>query len=73
MQRLRAKTEDGETTVEREGVKEKDVNLGVALKLGKLIEQNLKDVKVVYTRDNDKFVELYKQYHNQDLVHPFLV
>ena len=43
------------------GVKEKDVNLGVALKLGKLIEKNLKDVKVVYTRKKDTFVELYKR------------
>jgi N-acetylmuramoyl-L-alanine amidase len=43
------------------GVREKDVNLGVALKLGKLIETNMKDVKVVYTRSNDTFVELYKR------------
>jgi N-acetylmuramoyl-L-alanine amidase len=43
------------------GVREKDVNLGVALKLGKLIETNIKDVKVVYTRSNDTFVELYKR------------
>jgi len=43
------------------GVKEKDVNLGVGLKLGKLIEQQMKDVKVVYTRKNDTFVELYKR------------
>ncbi len=43
------------------GVKEKDVNLGIALKLGSLIEKNIKDVKVVYTRKTDKFVELYKR------------
>jgi len=43
------------------GVKEKDINLGVALKLGKLIEQDMKDVKVIYTRKNDTFVELYKR------------
>jgi N-acetylmuramoyl-L-alanine amidase len=43
------------------GVREKDVNLGVALKLGKLIESNIKDVKVVYTRSNDTFIELYKR------------
>jgi N-acetylmuramoyl-L-alanine amidase len=43
------------------GVREKDVNLGVALKLGKLLETNMKDVKVVYTRSNDTFVELYKR------------
>lgn len=43
------------------GVKEKDVNLGIALKLGKLIEQNMSDVKVIYTRKTDNFVELYKR------------
>ncbi len=43
------------------GVKEKDVNLGIALKLGKLIEQNMKDVKVVYTRKSDTFIDLYKR------------
>ena len=43
------------------GVREKDINLGVALKLGKLLETNMKDVKVVYTRPNDTFVELYKR------------
>ena len=40
---------------------EKDVTLGVALKLGKLIEKNLKGVKVIYTRKTDKFVELYRR------------
>lgn len=35
--------------------------MGIALKLGKVIEQNLKDVKVVYTRKDDTFVELYKR------------
>ena len=38
--------------------KEKDVALAVALKLGKLIEENLKGVKVIYTRTTDVFVEL---------------
>lgn len=42
-------------------VKEKDINLGIALKLGKLIEENMKDVKVVYTRKMDKFIDLYKR------------
>ncbi|MCE1189704.1 MAG: N-acetylmuramoyl-L-alanine amidase [Ignavibacteria bacterium] len=40
---------------------EKDVNLGIALKLGAIIESEMKDVKVVYTRKNDTFVELYKR------------
>ena len=43
------------------GVKEKDVNLGVTLALGKLIEKEMKDVKVVYTRKTDTFVELYRR------------
>jgi len=43
------------------GTREKDINLAVALKLGKLIEDNLDGVKVVYTRKTDEFVELYKR------------
>ena len=43
------------------GVKEKDINLAIALKLGKLIKENMKDVKVVYTRKNDTFIDLYKR------------
>lgn len=38
--------------------KEKEVALAVALKLGKLIEEYMKDVKVIYTRKTDIFVEL---------------
>jgi N-acetylmuramoyl-L-alanine amidase len=41
--------------------KEKDVALAVALKLGKFIEDNLKDVKVIYTRKTDVFVELQER------------
>jgi N-acetylmuramoyl-L-alanine amidase len=37
---------------------EKTLNLAVALKLGNYIKENLPDVKVVYTRDKDVFVEL---------------
>lgn len=40
---------------------EKSINLNVALKMGKLIEENCKDVKVIYTRKTDVFVELYKR------------
>ena len=36
------------------GVKEKDINLKVALKLGALIEKELPAIKVVYTRTTDK-------------------
>jgi len=42
-------------------IKEKDINLKIALKLGNLIENRMKDVKVVYTRNTDKFVDLYKR------------
>lgn len=38
--------------------KEKEVALAVSLKLGKLIEENIKDVKVIFTRKTDVFVEL---------------
>jgi N-acetylmuramoyl-L-alanine amidase len=37
---------------------EKTIALGIALKLGELIEKNLPDVKVIYTRKTDEFVEL---------------
>jgi N-acetylmuramoyl-L-alanine amidase len=36
--------------------KEKDICLKIALKLGKYIEQNLKDVEVVYTRKTDTYL-----------------
>ncbi len=38
--------------------KEKDIVLKVALKTGYYIEKYLKDVKVIYTRKTDRFVEL---------------
>ncbi|MFR9165147.1 MAG: N-acetylmuramoyl-L-alanine amidase family protein [Dysgonomonas sp.] len=41
--------------------KEKDINLAIALNLGRLIEDNYKDVKVVYTRKADVFVELKRR------------
>ena len=37
---------------------EKDVALAISLKLGKFIEDNCKDVKVIYTRKTDVFIEL---------------
>ncbi|MDH6535032.1 N-acetylmuramoyl-L-alanine amidase [Parabacteroides sp. 52] len=43
--------------------KEKDINLAVALKLGREITHKHKDVRVVYTRDRDKFVELDERAH----------
>jgi N-acetylmuramoyl-L-alanine amidase len=41
--------------------KEKDIALAVSLKLGQYIEENMKDVKVVYTRKTDVFVELQER------------
>lgn len=40
---------------------EKAINLDVALRAGNLIEKNCKDVKVIYTRKTDVFVELSKR------------
>jgi len=42
-------------------LKEKDVNLDVALKVGKLISENCPDVQVIYTRKTDVFIELYRR------------
>jgi len=41
------------------GLKEKDLVLDVSLKLGKLIKDRFPDVKVLYTRDKDIFINLY--------------
>lgn len=41
--------------------KEKDIVLAIVLKLGKYIEENHKDVKVIYTRDKDEFIPLHKR------------
>jgi N-acetylmuramoyl-L-alanine amidase len=38
--------------------KEKDVALKISLKLGKYIEKNFPDVKVIYTRKDDRYVAL---------------
>ena len=40
------------------GVREKNVTLGIALKLGRLITKRLPGVEVVYTRKDDRFVHL---------------
>lgn len=40
---------------------EKDVALKTALRLGKIIQENLKDVKVVFTRTDDTFIPLYER------------
>ncbi|MFY9151414.1 MAG: N-acetylmuramoyl-L-alanine amidase [Prolixibacteraceae bacterium] len=40
------------------GIHEKDVVLGIGLKLGKYINENYPDVKVIFTRNTDVFVPL---------------
>ena len=42
-------------------VKEKTLTLRYALAFGKMVEQNCPDVKVIYTRKTDTFVELYRR------------
>ncbi|MBN8706272.1 MAG: N-acetylmuramoyl-L-alanine amidase [Bacteroidetes bacterium] len=48
-------------TIGKKGTREKDVTLGVVLKLGKKIEKEFSDIKVVYTRDEDVFIPLDKR------------
>ncbi|MGA9116725.1 MAG: N-acetylmuramoyl-L-alanine amidase [Bacteroidota bacterium] len=43
------------------GLREKDVTLGIALRLGELIRKNMSGVKVVFTRKDDRFVPLYRR------------
>jgi N-acetylmuramoyl-L-alanine amidase len=43
------------------GAREKDVTLSIALKLGEAIEKIMPDVKVIYTRKTDEFVELHER------------
>ena len=58
--------------------REKNINLNVALKLGRMIQDNCSDTRVVYTRKNDVFVPLHRraensQQHQSRLVyfHPY--
>jgi N-acetylmuramoyl-L-alanine amidase len=41
--------------------KEKDIALNIAKKLGNYITSNFSDVEVIYTREDDSFVELYRR------------
>ena len=45
----------GKTTLE------KDVVLSVSKKFGKLVQEKYPDVKVVYTRSDDRFIELWRR------------
>ena len=46
--------------IARTGIQEKTVNLDIAKKLGKLIRENM-GIKVIYTRDEDVFIPLWKR------------
>ncbi len=41
--------------------REKDINLAITLEVGRLLKANCRDVKVVYTRNTDKFLALGKR------------
>lgn len=41
--------------------REKDINLSISLELGNIIEQNFKDVKVVFTRKTDEYLTLQER------------
>ncbi len=41
--------------------REKDLALAIALKVGRYIEENMPDIKVIYTRKTDVFVDLQKR------------
>jgi N-acetylmuramoyl-L-alanine amidase len=41
--------------------REKDIVLAITLKVGKYIEENIPDVKVIYTRKTDEHVELHER------------
>jgi len=41
--------------------KEKDVTLAVVLKLGKLLKSKYPDIKILYTRKTDDFIELHER------------
>lgn len=41
--------------------RESHVALSISLQLGRIIQENLPDVKVIYTRSSDEFVELHER------------
>jgi N-acetylmuramoyl-L-alanine amidase len=43
------------------GSREKDIALDVAIKLGEFIKQNMEEVKIIYTRKSDVFIELHER------------
>ena len=45
-------------TIGDSGVKEKDITLSIALRLGGLIHQNFPDTRIIYTRKSDLFIDV---------------
>lgn len=45
-------------TIGHKGIREKNVTLQVALQLGRYINEYMPDINVVYTREDDRFLEL---------------
>ncbi len=43
------------------GAREKDVTLKIAQKLGKLISDSMPELKIIYTRNSDRFIELWER------------
>ena len=41
--------------------REKDINLSVALSLGEMVASNYNDVRVIYTRNNDRYLTLQER------------
>lgn len=41
--------------------KEKNVALKIALELGRIMDENMSDVEVIFTRDDDSFLELHER------------
>ncbi|MGB0430916.1 MAG: N-acetylmuramoyl-L-alanine amidase family protein [Bacteroidia bacterium] len=56
------------------GKKEKDIALKIALKVGGYINQNLEGVKVIYTRKDDRFIDLWERASiaNRNNAHVFI-
>ena len=49
---------DAGATGSSEKNREKDINLAIALEVGRLLNNNQKDIKVIFTRKTDVFIEL---------------
>jgi len=43
------------------GIKEKDITLALALAFGKKLQEQIPDIKVIYTRSTDKFIPLWER------------